>query len=40
MIAIHAEIVAIEYGEADAENNLLRNAPHTSSDLAGDWDRP
>ncbi len=40
MIAIHAEIVAIEYGEADAENNLLRNAPHTSSDLTGEWDRP
>ncbi|MDP6485151.1 MAG: glycine dehydrogenase (aminomethyl-transferring), partial [Nitrospinota bacterium] len=34
MIAIHAEITAIENGEADAENNLLKNAPHTADDLA------
>ena len=40
MIAIHAEISAIENGETDGENNLLKNAPHTSSDLAGEWDRP
>jgi len=40
MIAIHAEISAIENGETDRENNLLKNAPHTSSDLAGEWDRP
>lgn len=29
MIAIRQEIKAVETGEADAENNLLRNAPHT-----------
>jgi glycine dehydrogenase len=29
MIAIHAEIAQIAAGNADAENNLLRNAPHT-----------
>ncbi len=40
MISIHAEIAAIESGEADAENNLLKNAPHTADDLAGEWNRP
>ena len=40
MIAIHAEIAAIENGEADAENNLLRNAPHTANDVTGEWNRP
>ena len=40
MIAIHAEIAAIENGEADAENNLLKNAPHTADDLADEWNRP
>jgi glycine dehydrogenase len=29
MIAIHAEIKAIESGQADPKNNLLKNAPHT-----------
>lgn len=40
MLAIHAEAVAIEKGEMDAENNPLKNAPHTVEDLVGDWDRP
>jgi glycine dehydrogenase len=40
MISIHAEIMAIENGEADAENNLLKNAPHTADDVAGEWNRP
>ena len=40
MIAIHAEIAAIETGEADAENNLLKNAPHTADDLADECNRP
>lgn len=40
MLAIRAEIAAIEAGEADAENNPLKNAPHTVEDLVGDWDRP
>ena len=26
--------------EADAENNLLKNAPHTTDDVAGEWNRP
>jgi glycine cleavage system P protein (glycine dehydrogenase) len=41
MLAIRAEIRAIEEGRADRENNPLRNAPHTSSDLIdGEWGRP
>jgi len=40
MISIHKEIMAIENGKADAENNLLKRAPHTTNDLVGDWDRP
>jgi glycine dehydrogenase len=41
MIAIHAEIVAIESGQADRQNNLLKNAPHTAALLTADhWDRP
>ncbi len=41
MILIHAEILAIESGKADKQNNLLKNAPHTADALASDkWDRP
>jgi glycine dehydrogenase len=41
MIGIHAEITAIESGEADKQNNLLKNAPHTADVLVADkWDRP
>ena len=40
MIAIRAEIAVIENGTIDAENNPLRNAPHTMEDLVKDWDRP
>ncbi len=41
MIAIRAEIAAIEQGLADRGNNLLGNAPHTHRLLiADDWDRP
>jgi glycine dehydrogenase len=41
MIAIRAEIREIEEGRADPERNLLKNAPHTLSDLlVDDWDRP
>jgi glycine dehydrogenase len=40
MLAIAEEAKAIERGEMDAENNPLRNAPHTVEDLVGDWDRP
>jgi glycine cleavage system P protein (glycine dehydrogenase) len=40
MLAIRAEIAEIEAGRMDAENNPLRNAPHTVEDLVGDWERP
>ncbi|MEQ9054682.1 MAG: aminomethyl-transferring glycine dehydrogenase, partial [Roseovarius confluentis] len=40
MLSIRDEIRAIEKGEADPENNPLKNAPHTVEDLVGDWDRP
>ncbi len=41
MIAIRAEIGAIESGRMDRTNNPLRNAPHTAFDLADDnWKRP
>ncbi len=41
MIAIRAEIRAIESGDVDVEASALRNAPHTSEDLLADaWDRP
>ncbi|HKX61357.1 MAG TPA: aminomethyl-transferring glycine dehydrogenase, partial [Verrucomicrobiae bacterium] len=41
MIAIHAEMSAVESGTADKSNNMLKNAPHTAEVLAADkWDRP
>ncbi|WP_299842062.1 aminomethyl-transferring glycine dehydrogenase [uncultured Roseovarius sp.] len=40
MLAIREEIRDIEDGKIDAENNPLKNAPHTVNDLVGDWDRP
>ncbi|MGB1154077.1 MAG: aminomethyl-transferring glycine dehydrogenase, partial [Paracoccaceae bacterium] len=40
MLAIRREIADIEDGRIDAENNPLKNAPHTVEDLVGDWDRP
>ncbi|GFE50635.1 glycine dehydrogenase (decarboxylating) [Roseobacter cerasinus] len=40
MLAIRAEIAAVERGEMDAENNPLKHAPHTVEDLVGAWDRP
>jgi glycine dehydrogenase len=41
LISIHAEIQAIESGQADAQNNLLKNAPHTAAAVtADDWTRP
>jgi glycine dehydrogenase len=41
MIGIHAEIQAIESGQADRQNNLLKNAPHPADVLSADkWDRP
>ena len=41
MIAISGEIRAIASGEADAEDNVLRNAPHTAREVGGDeWSHP
>ena len=41
MIAIHAEMTAIETGAADAKDNLLKNAPHTAhSTITGEWTHP
>ncbi|MGA8656978.1 MAG: aminomethyl-transferring glycine dehydrogenase [Chthoniobacterales bacterium] len=40
MISIYGEIRAIETGEADREDNVLKRAPHTAQDLLVDsWDR-
>ena len=40
MIAIRAEIQAVADGRADAKDNLLKQAPHTAEDLAGEWTHP
>jgi len=41
MIAIHAEMTAVESGVVDAKNNLLKNAPHTADQVASDhWSHP
>jgi glycine dehydrogenase len=41
LISIHGEIRAIESGQADNRNNLLKNAPHTTDMIAADnWNRP
>ncbi len=41
MIAIHAEMTAVENGSSDPVNNVLKNAPHTATVVCGDvWERP
>ena len=41
LIAIRSEIKAIEEGRADAEDNLLKNAPHTMEMIGSDeWVHP
>ncbi len=41
LIAIHGEIQEIESGQADKQNNLLKNAPHTADMLALElWNHP
>ena len=41
LIAIRGEIREIEHGEADKEDNLLKNAPHCLQDLLADeWTHP
>jgi glycine dehydrogenase len=41
MIAIHGEIQAIESGQTNPRDNLLKNAPHTAEVLTADkWEHP
>ncbi|MFF5638103.1 aminomethyl-transferring glycine dehydrogenase [Streptomyces sp. NPDC012825] len=40
MIAIRAEIEKVAAGEWPAEDNPLRNAPHTAAALGGEWNHP
>ena len=40
MIAIRDEIRQIEAGTWPAEDNPLKNAPHTQADFIGEWSRP
>jgi glycine dehydrogenase len=41
LIAIRQEIEAIELGQVDAQDNVLKNAPHTAEVLLADtWDHP
>ena len=41
LILIRKEIADVESGNIDAENNPLKNAPHTLADMMDDsWDRP
>lgn len=37
LLSIRQEIKEIEDGKADAKDNVLKNAPHTASDIAGEW---
>ncbi len=41
LVAIREEIAAVEAGDVDQANNLLKHAPHTASVVTADeWDRP
>jgi len=41
MISIHAEMQSIASGNQDRQNNVLKNAPHTTRQIASDkWDHP
>lgn len=40
LLSIRGEIADVESGKIDPDNNPLKNAPHTVSDLVEDWDRP
>ena len=39
MISIRQEIDAVINGEISAESSVLRHAPHTIEDIAGEWNR-
>ena len=40
MIAIRGEIEKVASGEWPADDNPLRNAPHTAAALGGEWEHP
>jgi len=41
MISIHAEMTAVLDGTADKQNNVLKNAPHTTTQIASEkWEHP
>ena len=40
MVAIRNEIRAIEEGRLPADDNPLKNAPHTAAELVGEWSHP
>jgi glycine dehydrogenase len=41
MISIREEVAEIEAGKVDAQDNLLKNAPHTAQSLiVGEWNHP
>jgi glycine dehydrogenase len=40
MIKIREEIHAVEEGRLDANDNPLKNAPHTAQELVGEWTHP
>ena len=41
MQIIYTEIMDIKDGKSDPQNNVLKNAPHTSEEATGDiWDHP
>ncbi|GLF95750.1 aminomethyl-transferring glycine dehydrogenase [Streptomyces yaizuensis] len=40
MIAIRQEIEKVASGEWPADDNPLRNAPHTAASLGGEWEHP
>jgi glycine dehydrogenase len=40
IIAIRNEIARVAAGELDPKDNPLRNAPHTTDMLAGEWSHP
>jgi glycine dehydrogenase len=41
LLSIHDELLAIERGQADRTDNVLKRAPHTTRVVCADnWDRP
>jgi glycine dehydrogenase len=41
LISIKNEILDVEYGKADKDDNVLKNAPHTAQEVVSDnWTHP